>query len=82
MYTNETVNVIFDTLKQEKQALVFVNTKRSAEKTAEDTSLKIKESSKELEELWNKVLKALSRPTVQCERLARCVKKGIAFHGV
>ncbi len=79
-FSNDVVNLAFDTISLGKQALVFLNTKRSAEKAAEDISLKIKEGSAETEELSNKILKALSRPTSQCERLARCVKKGIAFH--
>ena len=37
-------------------------------------------SSIALEEESKKVLKALSTPTKQCEKLASCVKNGIAFH--
>lgn len=75
-----TLNLALDTIKINKQAIIFVNTKRSAEKTAEELSKKIKTSDKKLEELSNDVLGVLSRPTKQCERLAKCVKKGIAFH--
>ncbi|PIU72277.1 extensin, partial [Candidatus Woesearchaeota archaeon CG06_land_8_20_14_3_00_33_13] len=74
------INLAIDTIKRDKQAIVFVNTKSSAEKTAEDISKQIKKQDKELDELSEQVLKALSRPTKQCERLSRCVKKGIAFH--
>jgi len=74
------IDLVLDTLRHEKQCLVFANTKRSAEKAAEDISKVIKESSKELGDLSRQVLKALSRPTMQCERLAKCVKKGIAYH--
>ncbi len=74
------INLAIDTIKRDKQALVFVNTKRSAEKAAEDISKQIKKQDKELEELSEQILKALSRPTRQCERLSRCIKKGIAFH--
>ncbi|MCK4522315.1 MAG: hypothetical protein KAU20_07120, partial [Nanoarchaeota archaeon] len=77
---NSTANLILDTLEKNKQALVFVNTKRSAEKTAEDTSKKINVDSRELYELSEKALNVLARPTKQCERLAYCLKKGIAFH--
>ncbi|MFH1182586.1 MAG: helicase-related protein, partial [Candidatus Woesearchaeota archaeon] len=76
----ESVNLSLDTIKLGKQALVFVNTRPSAEKTAEEISKKIRESSAQLEELSQKILKALSRPTKQCERLAFCIRKGIAFH--
>src|SRR3989344_7558707 len=77
---NGTLDLALDTIQLGKQALVFVNTKRSAEKTAEDISNKIKTNDEKLRELSEKALKALSRPTKQCERLAKCVKKGIAFH--
>ena len=77
---NAALDLALDTLKIGKQALVFVNTKRSAEKTAEDISKKVKSKSKKLVELSDKMLKALSSPTKQCERLSNCIKKGIAFH--
>jgi len=79
--TNDnTINIVLDTLNLKKQCLVFANTKRSAEKAAEDISKKIKKSSKELDGLSYQISHALSRPTKQCERLAECVKKGIAYH--
>jgi len=77
---NGVLNIVLDTIKIKKQALVFVNTKRSAEKTAEDIAKKIKTESEGLKGLSEDVLKVLSRPTKQCERLAFCVKRGIAFH--
>ena len=77
---NGALDLALDTIKIGKQALVFVNTKRSAEKTAEDIAKKIKTNDKKLVELENKVLKSLSRPTRQCERLSKCINKGIAFH--
>ncbi|MBW2976204.1 hypothetical protein KY347_02030 [Candidatus Woesearchaeota archaeon] len=77
---NAALDLALDTIKIGKQALVFVNTKRSAEKTAEEIAKKIKSENNKLAELSNGALKALSRPTKQCERLAKCIKKGIAFH--
>jgi len=77
---NPTLNLALDTIKKKKQALVFANTKRSAEKTAEEISSKIKSESQELRELSERILHSISRPTKQCERLAKCIKKGIAFH--
>ena len=81
---NPTIDIVLDTLERKKQALVFVNTKRGAEKAAEDIAAKIKIDNagyrKELEELSDEILHALPRPTRQCERAARCIKKGIAFH--
>jgi len=63
--------------------LVFVNTKNSAEAEAERISRKIKLKEKDkkvLEELSQKVLTTLDRPTKQCQRLALCVRNGVAFH--
>ncbi len=77
---NPVLNIALDTLKIGKQALVFANTKKSAEKTAEDISKRIKTENEALKELADDALNALSRPTKQCERLALCMKKGIAFH--
>ena len=77
---NAALDLALDTLRLGKQALVFVNTKKSAEKTAEDIARKIKTESKELLELSEKTLKALSSPTKQCQRLAASIKKGVAFH--
>ena len=77
---NQTINLALDTIKIGKQALIFTNTKRSAEKTAEDISKKVTTKNKKLEELSEQILNSLTRPTKQCERLSRCIKKGIAFH--
>jgi helicase len=74
------INLALDTIKIGKQALIFVNTKQSAEKCAEDISKKLKTKNRELDELSDTILHALSKPTRQCERLSLAVKKGIAFH--
>ncbi len=77
---NDALNLALDTLQIKKQALIFANTKQGAEKTAEEIAKKVKASDSELDKLSLDVLQALSKPTKQCERLALCVKKGIAFH--
>jgi helicase len=74
------INLGLDTLAKNKQAFVFVNTKRSAEKTAEDIAKKSKIETEHTIELSEKILHVLQKPTQQCERLAKCVKKAIAFH--
>src|SRR3990167_11283949 len=79
-FDSAVINIALDTLKIGKQALVFVNTKRSAEKTAEEISKKIKSDDDSFKKLADDALSSLSRPTKQCERLAFCLKKGIAFH--
>ncbi|MFC1801713.1 helicase-related protein [Nanoarchaeota archaeon] len=75
---SETVNLALDTVGLGKQALVFAESKMSAEKAAEEIAKKIKDVS--LDELSEQVLKSLSSPTKQCRRLSFCIKKGIAFH--
>lgn len=77
-YQDPSINIALDTLERGKQSLFFVNTKPSAEKLAEEISKKIKDTS--LEELSKKIENVLSKPTVQCRRLAKCVLKGVAFH--
>ncbi|HLG24439.1 MAG TPA: helicase-related protein [Candidatus Nanoarchaeia archaeon] len=74
------INIALDTIKIGKQAIVFANTKKSAEKTAEDIAKKIKAKSEVLNSLSEEALNALSKPTKQCERLSECILKGIAFH--
>ncbi|MBT3406737.1 hypothetical protein HN419_06280 [Candidatus Woesearchaeota archaeon] len=75
---NQSINIALDTIQIGKQALIFVNTKRSAEKLSEDISKKIKHIS--LPTLSASILKAVSSPTKQCRRLSKIVEKGVAFH--
>ncbi len=72
------ISLVFDTLQKKKQALVFVNTKRSAEKAAEDIAKKLPD--KTSRDLARKMKEVLDHPTHQCERLAFCVERGVAFH--
>ncbi len=78
--SNPATNVALDTVRIGKQALVFVGTRQSAEKAAEEVAAKLKISSEKLKELADAALHALPRPTRQCERLARCLRGGTAFH--
>ncbi|TKJ17618.1 hypothetical protein CEE44_03745 [Candidatus Woesearchaeota archaeon B3_Woes] len=78
--SDSTINLVLDTLEKNKQTIIFANTKRSAEKTAEDIANKIKKQDIVLNELSEDFLHSLSSPTKQCERLAKCIKKGVAFH--
>ncbi|MBW2971031.1 hypothetical protein KY320_02620 [Candidatus Woesearchaeota archaeon] len=75
-----TIDLALDTISKNKQAIVFVNTKRGAEKCAEDIAQKIKKKEPILEEISEKLEHALSSPTKQCKRLAKLAKKGVAFH--
>jgi helicase len=72
-----TIELALDTIRKGKQALVFVSSRASAEKTAEDISEK---TGIFLPEISKRVLKVVSSPTKQCRRLSHCIKKGIAFH--
>ncbi|MEM4098772.1 MAG: DEAD/DEAH box helicase, partial [Candidatus Micrarchaeaceae archaeon] len=74
-----------DTFGRGKQLLAFYATRRYAEAGAERLSeiseRYLSEDDKaRLREVSETVLHALSRPTLQCERLARLILKGAAFH--
>lgn len=83
------IDIAIDTLKKSKQMIVFVNTKRSAEATAEKIAskiIKIDEIEKkisatlDLTNLSNSIQTVLSSPTKQCKRLGAITKRGVAFH--
>ncbi|MFH1173693.1 MAG: LAGLIDADG family homing endonuclease [archaeon] len=73
------INIAFDTIAREKQALFFLNSKRNAESLAERIAAKIKEAQPNNDVLAKKALH-LPKPTKQCQRLALVLKKGMAFH--
>ncbi|MFB6196950.1 MAG: helicase-related protein, partial [Halobacteriaceae archaeon] len=76
-YGKPLLNVVLDAVEQDKQCLVFVNTRRSAEAQAEHVSDKL---TKRLPTLADDIANVLSQPTQQCERLGKCVRNGAAFH--
>jgi len=80
--SDNVVNLTLYTIELNKQVLVFNNSKRSSEATAERIANAISnvENKNELEIISNKILKSLSNPTKQCKRLAKIVKLGVAFH--
>ena len=74
-----------DTLGMGKQLLVFYATKKyaesGAERLAEITEKTLsKEEKEKLKQVSEAILHALSRPTAQCEKLAKLVERGVAFH--
>jgi helicase len=82
-YAHAVLNIVLDTLKLKKQALVFVSSKSSAEAESDRISAKVKpnpEDKETLEELSQKILDVLERPTKQCRRLSESIRQGIAFH--
>lgn len=77
------INLAIDTVKQGKQAIIFVSSKRSAEATAEKIAKaihKLKVDLPEQKELSEQILNVLSKPTVQCKRLSEAVLHNAAFH--
>lgn len=74
------LSLVLDTLRLEKQILIFVSTRKSAEATAEKLGKTLKLGSPELEALAKRVEGVLEHPTRQCKRLSACLKLGTAFH--
>jgi len=78
-------DLVIDTVKKQKQALIFVSTRRNAESVAEKMGKMVyphitPEERVSLVELSKRVLGALGRPTKQCYRLSGMVRDGVAFH--
>jgi len=69
--------IALETLDMNKQALIFLPSRASAEKTAEDIA---KLTSLNNPDIEKNILGVVSSPTKQCRKLSLCVKKGIAFH--
>ncbi len=74
---DDLIRVALETIEMNKQALVFLPSRASAEKTAEDLSSL---TNFDLPDLEKAVLHAITTPTKQCRRLSQCIKKAIAFH--
>jgi helicase len=79
------VELVKESIKQKKQALVFISTRKNAESVAERLGEFVKKTLspddvQNLSELSEKILHALDHPTKQCERLAGCIRNGTAFH--
>ena len=83
---NHVVNLAIDTIGIGKQALIFTGTRPGAEKSAEETAKCVnfgpgrEKEIRILHKLAEDVVHSLDSPTRQCERLGKCVRKGIAFH--
>ena len=77
--------LINQTLAKNKQALIFVNTRKGTESLAEKTGKLIRNQLKQeeinaLKKLSDKVEHSLESPTRQCKRLAECIRGGSSFH--
>jgi helicase len=77
--------LVQDTLSIRKQALIFVQSKRSAQKIASDlyrylkSNVLVKPSTAQ-QELSKQILEQLHTPTEQCKRCSQSVAYGVAFH--
>ncbi len=79
------VSLVLDTIEDEGQCLVFVNTRRSTESLAErlgkaNTKLLDEKEAVKLKSLADQLSKKEEEPTSFGARLGRCVEGGIAFH--
>jgi len=79
------VRLAYDTVVRNKQALIFANSRRGAERLAEEAAEAVAPLLEEddrirLADLAEKILSAVGYPTEQCRRLAMVVRRGAAFH--
>ena len=79
------VRITEDTLRKSKQVLAFYSTKRNAEAGSERLGGIVArylsdEDKKRLALLSDEILGVLGKPTSQCERLAKAILSGTAFH--
>lgn len=76
-------DLVFKLLKKSRQMLVFVSTRRFTESLANYVAKKLQNREK-FEKIAKKILEVPkskgSPPTPTCKKLAKCVKKGVAFH--
>ncbi|MGC8730115.1 MAG: DEAD/DEAH box helicase [Candidatus Micrarchaeia archaeon] len=74
-----------DTLKKNKQIIIFFGSKRNAESMAKKLAPFVEtfltnEDKSELQALSKKITGVLEKPTEQCIKLGELVKQGVAFH--
>jgi helicase len=77
--------IVDNTLKMKKQCLLFVSTRKNAERTAENLQKIVKSNlgrseTSQLESVSNEIENVLEQPTRQCKKLAGIVRNGVAFH--
>ncbi|MBI4176010.1 MAG: DEAD/DEAH box helicase [Candidatus Aenigmarchaeota archaeon] len=80
---NPILDMVRKTIEMKKQILIFISTRKSAESLAEKIGKSVNLDSRELHQLnglSEKILHSLEHPTKQCERLADCIRTGVAFH--
>jgi len=72
-----TIRLCLDTIGENKQAIVFCNSKRSAEKLSEDVAKHVALTDHALS---LQLLQVLPRSTTQCERLSKVAGHQVVFH--
>ena len=77
--------VVENTLNLKKQLLIFVSTRKNAEKLAESLCRVVRprltrSELRDLESASEEVLNVLESPTAQCRKISDIVKNGVAFH--
>ncbi|MDD5502491.1 MAG: DEAD/DEAH box helicase, partial [Candidatus Thermoplasmatota archaeon] len=80
--TDDIAKLVLDTIQRGYQAMVFLGTRASAEKCAEDLADYLGKNAnlQECAELAEEIDEKQDEPTRTGDRLAGCVKKGTAFH--
>ncbi|MBI2084177.1 MAG: DEAD/DEAH box helicase [Candidatus Aenigmarchaeota archaeon] len=78
-------SIVKDTMRMNKQVLMFTSTRKNAESLAErlcqTTKLGLKKGEEyQLQVLSDEIESILELPTRQCRRIANCIKSGVAFH--
>jgi helicase len=79
------VAIVENTLKMKKQCLIFVSTRKGAEKTAENLQKIVKSNltkneSFQLEAVSREIENVLEYPTRQCKKVASIARNGVVFH--
>ncbi|VVC00383.1 ATP-dependent DNA helicase Hel308 [uncultured archaeon] len=82
---DEVSSICLDTLAKGKQALVFVNTRRTSESTAKKLAELTENLLKPSEQIAlgkaaKQALNVLETPTQQCETIASLIRRGACFH--
>lgn len=77
-------SLVMDTIREEGQVLIFVNTRKSSQNLAvslaEKLPLEVRVEAEKLEEVAERIERALDEPTRTCKLLSACVRRGTAFH--
>ncbi len=79
------IDLALEVIRQEGQALVFVNTRKGTETLAVRTACAVSrlldpEERKALKKTAEQIISTSVEPTRVCRKLAQCVGRGVAFH--